>query len=75
MPSLGSHCRGYFKGAESLINEVLDKRNIILGVEHAERVRAMVNPAATYHCLGKYRGREAEYARNRCKKQNSLGGT
>ena len=46
--------QGYFKEAETLGNKVLDTRNKILGVEHADTVTAMENLAATYYKLGKY---------------------
>jgi tetratricopeptide (TPR) repeat protein len=46
--------QGYLKEAESLINEVLDTRNRILGVEHPDTIRAMKDLAITYRSLGKY---------------------
>ena len=46
--------QGYFREAEILENKVLDTRNRILGVEHADTIRAMANLATTYQNLGKY---------------------
>ena len=46
--------QGHFKEAEILENEVLNTRNRILGVEHPDTIRALLNLAVTYKSLGKY---------------------
>jgi tetratricopeptide (TPR) repeat protein len=46
--------QGYFKEGETLLNEVLDTRKKILGVEHPDTITAMANLAAAYRDLGKY---------------------
>ena len=46
--------QGHFKEAEILDSEVLDTRNRILGPEHPDTIRAMLNLAVTYKNLGKY---------------------
>jgi hypothetical protein len=42
-----------YKEAEELEIQVLDARNIILGVEHKDTINAMANLAATYRSLAK----------------------
>ena len=46
--------QGYSREAENLEIKVLDTRNRILGVEHADTINAMAHLATTYWSLGKY---------------------
>ena len=46
--------QGYSSEAEKLVEQVLDTRNRLLGVEHPDTTSAMASLAITYESLGKY---------------------